>query len=899
MRCLYCGETLAKPPEDAAQAFCSIGHRQMYQWNRASTGNGAAGSRSVAQLVVAAEAGEEGETAWAAFQKRRCVPAEGSFGVRAMVAESEPFPYPATLPESAPAADPGLYETWLEPWPAVAVFGPRKPRQPRMPLFATFPIGRRLPGRSVRPGSGIPLCSRVDMVRLLEGGKRLARSKMERPLVFPAKAILGRLRSSLTVADMEPLPPIVENLREKAAAAARLAPGADDPPSSQLMAIAPHDPAARASKPRQTRFRDHIQWAAKMVDLDGLGRLLAAQEESPRFVGIDSWHPGPVRAWVEPRLSAPAGAALHRGISHPVDLKLDPLAGSALPHSRLTGHAAALTSLAARLDVELICPPVACLETSFRLLDAELESAAPETAPSVPESRLAETRPSLGATFLIRHTSMPMIEPGLELRGLDTSLLETGVELDPLAPVYAGRPPAARQTFLAAEEQLPVTVSPRAAETSIVYTGTLEFLRTEATPPQPAAPAFSWVRRFVPPLVQAQSKLHLHSALAFTGPSFTPGEMAPIHSEANRVVPKLKLKLVEDRAVAEAVQLYKETSSRGLLQTLLARFRPAKASAAPASSPGRKGAKSPKGDAKPSPLLNLKWAFAGLPVVLAVGFFVYRNGKEQTAEALPEGATTVAEAPQRPAGATAAPARRAESKAPEKAKVETARQDTPAPPSSAEPAGFLANVKQAILKRAAVSLSDDFRGGLGDWQGYGEWSKQWSYDAATFLNTGPSVVLYTPSLPLSNYRVDFLGQIERKSLGWVFRAKDGSNYHAAKITLTRGGPLPRAIVEHYTVINGREDRHQSRPLPLEIRADTLYRVGMDVQDSDFTLSVQGQIVDHWSDNRLASGGIGFFSARGEQSRLRWVEVSHQYDTLGKLCAFLAPYSMPAREGNQK
>jgi hypothetical protein len=211
----------------------------------------------------------------------------------------------------------------------------------------------------------------------------------------------------------------------------------------------------------------------------------------------------------------------------------------------------------------------------------------------------------------------------------------------------------------------------------------------------------------------------------------------------------------------------------------------------------------------------------------------------------------------------------------------------------------MGTVRTAILKRAAISLADDFRSGLGDWQGSGQWSRQWSYDAAGFLNTGPSVVLYGPSMKLTNYRVDFLGQIERRSLGWVFRAADHRNYHAGKITLTRNGPLPRAVVEHYAVVNGRADRHQSRPLPIEIRSDTMYRVRMDVSGDDFTLSVQGQIVDHWSDNRHPSGGVGFFSDRGEQSRLRWVEVTHQADWIGKLCAFLAPYSLPAREGNQK
>ena len=49
--------------------------------------------------------------------------------------------------------------------------------------------------------------------------------------------------------------------------------------------------------------------------------------------------------------------------------------------------------------------------------------------------------------------------------------------------------------------------------------------------------------------------------------------------------------------------------------------------------------------------------------------------------------------------------------------------------------------------------------------------------------------------------------------------------------------------------------------------------------------------------RLTRGGIGFFSARGEESRLRWVQVTHQYDMLGRLCAYLAPQNIPTTDGS--
>jgi hypothetical protein len=147
--------------------------------------------------------------------------------------------------------------------------------------------------------------------------------------------------------------------------------------------------------------------------------------------------------------------------------------------------------------------------------------------------------------------------------------------------------------------------------------------------------------------------------------------------------------------------------------------------------------------------------------------------------------------------------------------------------------------------------------------------------------------------------MEFLGQIEKKSMGWVYRAADLDNYYASKIVLTKNGAMPGAVIERYAVIKGKVFSLARRPMPIQVRNDMLYRVRMDVRGDGFTLTVQGQVVDYWSDNRLKTGGVGFFSAKGDQSSLRWVEISHQYDFLGRLCAFLAPYSLPTKDGSAK
>jgi len=206
------------------------------------------------------------------------------------------------------------------------------------------------------------------------------------------------------------------------------------------------------------------------------------------------------------------------------------------------------------------------------------------------------------------------------------------------------------------------------------------------------------------------------------------------------------------------------------------------------------------------------------------------------------------------------------------------------------------NLNQTISNRAAVAYADDFRSGLDAWQGRSNLTASWSYDAAGFVRPGP-LALFKPTLDLADYRFEFLGEIDQKAIGWVFRAEDLKNYYAMKLVVVKPGPLPLVDMVRYAVIDGKEGPQVRKPLPITVRADMLYRLMVDVRGADFTVMAQGQVVDFWTDHRLQHGGVGFFSGRGERARLRWVEVSHQYDALGRVCAYLAPYGLEGRNGS--
>jgi hypothetical protein len=206
------------------------------------------------------------------------------------------------------------------------------------------------------------------------------------------------------------------------------------------------------------------------------------------------------------------------------------------------------------------------------------------------------------------------------------------------------------------------------------------------------------------------------------------------------------------------------------------------------------------------------------------------------------------------------------------------------------------NVKQTMFDRAAVALDEDFRSGLDDWASRDDATAEWSFDSTGFVRPGP-LALYRPSLNLSDYQMQFLGVIDKQALSWVARAADYDNFYVMKLQVLKSGPLPTIGVVRYAVVNGKADSRVDTIAAIDARADMLYRVRLDVRGDDFALSVQGQMVDSWSEPRLRRGGIGFFSARGEESRLRWVQVTHQYDMLGRLCAYLAPYNGPTASGS--
>jgi hypothetical protein len=208
--------------------------------------------------------------------------------------------------------------------------------------------------------------------------------------------------------------------------------------------------------------------------------------------------------------------------------------------------------------------------------------------------------------------------------------------------------------------------------------------------------------------------------------------------------------------------------------------------------------------------------------------------------------------------------------------------------SASAPAQRSRDAMLAIIgRRATIEIQDDFRAGLSQWTGLAGWANTWSYDATGFARPG-RLALLAGSLPLTDYRLEFLAQIDKKALGWVFRASDPRNYYAMKLVESKRGPAAAFSLVRYAVMDGRERLRVQLPLPIAASPKTLFRVRQEIRGAQFTTFMDGRLVDTWSDSSLTRGGVGFFADAGEAAYVRWVDVARNDDFLGRVCSYLAP-----------
>jgi hypothetical protein len=199
----------------------------------------------------------------------------------------------------------------------------------------------------------------------------------------------------------------------------------------------------------------------------------------------------------------------------------------------------------------------------------------------------------------------------------------------------------------------------------------------------------------------------------------------------------------------------------------------------------------------------------------------------------------------------------------------------------------MGRLHRAIADRAATEVTDTFASGMEAWGAEAKgWAPGWQPSAQGYVRTG-QMALFQPSLEYTDYRVEFYGQIEEKSMGWVVRAKDKKNYYAMKFKVIEPGLRPIIAMVHYQVTNGKRGHVEETPLSVMVHNNEPYHVAVEVRGNHFTAAIEGEPVESWIDESPAKGGVGFFSDTGERARLYWMKVARNQDWLGRFCAYLS------------
>jgi len=217
-------------------------------------------------------------------------------------------------------------------------------------------------------------------------------------------------------------------------------------------------------------------------------------------------------------------------------------------------------------------------------------------------------------------------------------------------------------------------------------------------------------------------------------------------------------------------------------------------------------------------------------------------------------------------------------------------------------------ISELVRQKAPITLHHDFRSGMSDWTTLAlrnvgskvddphKIDDPHTFDLASAtdeLVRPGSLRLWNRSVKLQNYQMEFLGQIEKKSLSWAFHATDQNNFIATKIVITKPGPLPNAGLVHYLMINGREFDRVQLNLPLTLEKGVNYRIRVSVQDDRFVTYVNGQAISAWGDKRLRRGGIGFFSEDEDAQKVAWVSLSERDSLMGRVLSYFSFIKLPA------
>jgi hypothetical protein len=154
----------------------------------------------------------------------------------------------------------------------------------------------------------------------------------------------------------------------------------------------------------------------------------------------------------------------------------------------------------------------------------------------------------------------------------------------------------------------------------------------------------------------------------------------------------------------------------------------------------------------------------------------------------------------------------------------------------------------------------------------GGWRRESAFNSEPGADQARQLVLYQPSLGATNGQIEFTWKVDDRGVGWIFRAKDIANYYAMRMKVLKPAPSLTLSVEHFSVQFGEVSSHSEKVLALP-RNDSALRLKLDAAGPSFTLYLQGNAVDYWTDTRLTAGAFGFYEERGQAANVLGVRMS--------------------------
>jgi hypothetical protein len=184
--------------------------------------------------------------------------------------------------------------------------------------------------------------------------------------------------------------------------------------------------------------------------------------------------------------------------------------------------------------------------------------------------------------------------------------------------------------------------------------------------------------------------------------------------------------------------------------------------------------------------------------------------------------------------------------------------------------GGIADVEAEATPRVAapvvvMRLEEHFDNGWGNWTGG---TADWLLDVAG-VRTG-SLALYNPSMDQMDYELEFLARIDQRNVSWAVRAASQDEYCRCTLTAMPGGELE---FSRSVVFEGTAQPQVTAALRIAAKPKSSLTVSTRVDGESYTVSVNGQTIDTWTDARLPIGGIGFMGSPEDRARLYWVRLS--------------------------